>query len=90
MGPVFELLYRNHQSLFIRSFSLIALHKVGTMKEFMVSNTRIDTLNMFADMSQNGPFEDKQSKYLLFASVHNVKLKTTFEIGFNFSAFPKY
>jgi flagellar biosynthetic protein FliP len=54
------------------------------MKEFMVSNTRIDTLNLFADMSGSGPFEDKKSIPLsiVLPSFITSELKTAFEIGF--------
>ena len=56
---------------------------LGMMKEFMVSNTRVDTLNLFADMSNSGPFEDKQSIPLsvVLPAFITSELKTA-EIGF--------
>jgi len=87
MSPVFELLYSETINPYLSGIIQpdIALRQgLGTMKEFMVSNTRIDTLNMFADMSQNGPFEDKQSIpiSIVLPAFITSELKTAFEIGF--------
>jgi flagellar biosynthetic protein FliP len=57
---------------------------LSVLKEFMVSNTRVDTLNMFADLSDVGPFEDKQSVpiSIVLPAFITSELKTAFEIGF--------
>ena len=50
----------------------------------MVSNTRIETLNMFSDLSNSGPFQDKQSVpiSIVLPAFITSELKTAFEIGF--------
>ena len=57
---------------------------LSVLKEFMVSNTRVDTLNMFSDLSNVGPFEDKQSVpiSIVLPAFITSELKTAFEIGF--------
>ena len=57
---------------------------LSLLKEFMVSNTRVDTLNMFAELSGEGPFESKDSIPLsiVLPSFITSELKTAFEIGF--------
>ena len=59
------------------------------MKEFMVSNTRIDTLNLFADMSDSGPFEDKKSipPSIVLPAFITSELKTAFEMVLIFLPF---
>ena len=51
----------------------------------MVSNTRVDTLNMFSDLSGKGPFDNKDSiplSIVLPSFVTSELKKTAFEIGF--------
>ena len=50
----------------------------------MVSNTRVETLNMFSDLSNADPFEDKQSIpiSIVLPAFITSELKTAFEIGF--------
>ena len=50
----------------------------------MVTNTRVDTLNLFADLSDSGPFLDKLSIPLpiVLPAFITSELKTAFEIGF--------
>ena len=57
---------------------------LALLKEFMVTNTRVDTLNLFADLSDSGPFLDKQSIPLpiVLPAFITSELKTAFEIGF--------
>ena len=57
---------------------------LAILKEFMVTNTRVDTLNLFADLSDSGPFADKQSIPLpiVLPAFITSELKTAFEIGF--------
>jgi len=87
MSPVFELLYTETLSPYLDGVIQpdVALQQgLGTMKEFMVSNTRVDTLNMFADLSESGPFEDKKSIPIstVLPAFITSELKTAFEIGF--------
>ena len=57
---------------------------IATMKEFMIGNTREDTLFMFAEMVDAGPFDGPQSVPLNIAlpAFITSELKTAFEIGF--------
>ena len=50
----------------------------------MIVNTRVDTLNQFAEMSGKGPFKDNSSIPLsiVLPSFITSELKTAFEIGF--------
>ena len=50
----------------------------------MIANTRVDTLNQFAEMAGKGPFEDNNSIPLsiVLPSFITSELKTAFEIGF--------
>ena len=64
MSPIFEVLYIETLNPYLEgnlSTELAMSQGLSVLKEFMVSNTRVDTLNMFADLSDVGPFEDKQS-----------------------------
>lgn len=87
MSPVFELLYAETVNPYLEGAlqpDVAIAQGLGTMKEFMVSNTRVDTLNMFSDMSKTGPFEDKQSIpiSIVLPAFITSELKTAFEIGF--------
>src|SRR6056300_1955261 len=50
----------------------------------MIANTRSDTLNLFVDLSQTGPFEDERSVpiNIVLPAFITSELKTAFEIGF--------
>ena len=85
MSPIFDVLYVDVLSPYLDGtleMNLALSQGLGMMKEFMVSNTRIDTLNLFADMSNSGPFEDKKSIPLsiVLPSFITSELKTAFEI----------
>ena len=87
MSPIFEVLYVETLSPYLDGnleLDMAMSQGLGMMKEFMVSNTRVDTLNLFADMSDSGPFEDKQSIPLsiVLPAFITSELKTAFEIGF--------
>ena len=87
MSPIFEVLYVETLSPYLDGkleLNLAMSQGLGMMKEFMVSNTRVDTLNLFAEMSDSGPFEDKQSIPLsiVLPAFITSELKTAFEIGF--------
>jgi flagellar biosynthetic protein FliP len=87
MSPIFDVLYVDILTPYLDGnleMNLALSQGLGMMKEFMVSNTRIDTLNLFADMSGSGPFEDKKSIPLsiVLPSFITSELKTAFEIGF--------
>ena len=87
MSPVFELLYAETVNPYLEGDlqpDVAIAQGLGTMKEFMVSNTRVDTLNMFSDMSKTGPYEDKQSIpiSIVLPAFITSELKTAFEIGF--------
>ena len=73
MSPIFEVLYVETLSPYLDGkleLNLALSQGLGMMKEFMVTNTRVDTLNLFADMSDSGPFEDKQSIPLSLSLIH--------------------
>jgi len=57
---------------------------LGLLKQFMIANTRSDTLNLFVDLSQTGPFEDERSVpiNIVLPAFITSELKTAFEIGF--------
>jgi flagellar biosynthetic protein FliP len=87
MGPVFEVLYRDAISPFLDGrldIERALVQALGLLKEFMVANTRSDTLNMFVDLSESGPFENEQSVPLniVLPAFITSELKTAFEIGF--------
>ena len=87
MSPVFEILYLEAVNPFLEenlSAEEALRTGLGTIKEFMVSNTRVDTLNMFAEMSDSGPFDDKRAIPLsiVLPAFITSELKTAFEIGF--------
>ena len=56
----------------------------GTMKEFMVMNTRKDDLTMFMDMAKEPSFAEPQDVPLsvLLPAFITSELKTAFQIGF--------
>ena len=87
MSPIFEVLYVETVSPYLDGkleMNLALSQGLAMMKEFMVTNTRVDTLNLFADMSNSGPFIDKQSVPLpiVLPAFITSELKTAFEIGF--------
>jgi len=87
MSPIFEVLYIETLNPYLEgdlSIELAMSQGLSVLKEFMVSNTRVDTLNMFADLSDVGPFEDKQSVpiSIVLPAFITSELKTAFEIGF--------
>lgn len=87
MSPIFEVLYDETLSPYLDgklSMELAMNQGLSVLKEFMVSNTRIETLNMFSDLSNSGPFEDKQSIpiSIVLPAFITSELKTAFEIGF--------
>jgi flagellar biosynthetic protein FliP len=87
MGPVFEVLYRDAISPFLDGrldIERALVQGLGLLKEFMVANTRSDTLNLFVDLSKSGPFENEQSVPLniVLPAFITSELKTAFEIGF--------
>ena len=87
MSPIFDVLYVDILSPYLDGkleMNLALSQGLDMMKEFMVSNTRIDTLNLFTDMSDSGPFEDKKSIPLsiVLPAFITSELKTAFEIGF--------
>jgi flagellar biosynthetic protein FliP len=87
MSPIFEVLYIETLNPYLDgklSTELAMSQGLSVLKEFMVSNTRVDTLNMFADLSSVGPFEDKQSVpiSIVLPAFITSELKTAFEIGF--------
>ena len=87
MSPIFEILYIDTITPYLDgklSADIAITQGLSLLKEFMVSNTRVDTLNMFADLSGDGPFESKDSIPLsiVLPSFITSELKTAFEIGF--------
>ena len=87
MSPIFDVLYVETISPYLDGnleMNQALSQGLGMMKEFMVSNTRIDTLNLFTDMSGSGPFLDKKSIPLpiVLPAFITSELKTAFEIGF--------
>jgi len=87
MSPIFEVLYVETVTPFLDGKIQLeqALSQgLALLKEFMVSNTRVDTLNLFADLSDSGPFLDKKSIPLpiVLPAFITSELKTAFEIGF--------
>ena len=87
MSPIFELIYVETATPYLNgSLSTQEALSQGSavLKEFMVGNTRVDTLNMFADLSKSGPYADPQSIPLsiVLPAFITSELKTAFEIGF--------
>jgi flagellar biosynthetic protein FliP len=87
MNPIFEVLYDTAINPYLEGTKTAQMAlALGTdlLKEFMVANTRSDTLNMFAEMAGEGPFPDTQSIPLsiVLPSFITSELKTAFEIGF--------
>ena len=87
MSPIFEVLYVETVTPFLdgkMQMEQALSQGLALIKEFMVSDTRVDTLNLFADLSDSGPFLDKQSIPLpiVLPAFITSELKTAFEIGF--------
>ena len=87
MSPIFEVLYVETVTPFLDGkiqMERALADGLAILKEFMVTNTRVDTLNLFADLSDSGPFADKQSIPLpiVLPAFITSELKTAFEIGF--------
>ena len=87
MSPIFEILYSDTITPFLDGqiqINQALTEGLALLKEFMVTNTRVDTLNLFADLSDSGPFLDKQSIPLpiVLPAFITSELKTAFEIGF--------
>ena len=87
MSPIFEILYTETITPYLDgnlSAEIAISQGLSLLKEFMVSNTRVDTLNLFAELSGEGPFESKDSIPLsiVLPSFITSELKTAFEIGF--------
>ena len=87
MSPIFDVMYVETISPYLdgkMEMNVALTQGLAMMKEFMVTNTRVDTLNLFADMSGDGPFVDKQSIPLpiVLPAFITSELKTASEIGF--------
>ena len=87
MSPIFEVLYVETVTPFLDGkiqMEQALTEGLAVLKEFMVTNTRVDTLNLFTDLSKSGPFVDKQSIPLpiVLPAFITSELKTAFEIGF--------
>ena len=87
MSPIFDVLYMETLTPYLDgnlSTEMAMSQGLSVLKEFMVSNTRVDTLNMFADLSDVGPFDDKQAIpiSIVLPAFITSELKTAFEIGF--------
>ena len=87
MGPVFEVVYRDAIAPFLDGqlgIEPALVEGLARLKEFMVANTRSDTLNLFVDLSKSGPFQDEQAIPLniILPAFITSELKTAFEIGF--------
>ena len=87
MSPIFDVLYVETLTPYLDgnlSTEMAMSQGLSVLKEFMVSNTRVDTLNMFADLSDVGPFNDKQAIpiSIVLPAFITSELKTAFEIGF--------
>ena len=56
----------------------------GELKKFMISNTRKNDLNMFANMANAGTFETRDDIpfYIVLPAYMTSELKTAFQIGF--------
>ncbi|MDA9953750.1 flagellar type III secretion system pore protein FliP [Planktomarina sp.] len=87
MGPIFDVIYETALNPYLegaKSAQVALSIATDLLKEFMVANTRSDTMNMFAEMAGEGPFEDTQAIPLsiVLPSFITSELKTAFEIGF--------
>tara|TARA_B110000114_G_scaffold155107_1_gene168268 strand:+ start:1226 stop:1990 length:765 start_codon:yes stop_codon:yes gene_type:complete len=87
MSPIFEIIYETALNPYLEgttSAQMALSIATDLMKEFMVANTRTDTMNMFAEMAGVGPFENTQAIPLsiVLPSFITSELKTAFEIGF--------
>ena len=87
MSPIFEIIYETALNPYLEgtlSAQLALSNATDLLKEFMVANTRSDTMNMFAEMAGVGPFENTQAIPLsiVLPSFITSELKTAFEIGF--------
>ena len=87
MSPIFEIIYETALNPYLegtKSAQIALSIATDLMKEFMVANTRTDTMNMFAEMAGVGPFENTQAIPLsiVLPSFITSELKTAFEIGF--------
>ena len=87
MSPIFEIIYETALNPYLegtKTAQMALSIATDLMKEFMVANTRTDTMNMFAEMAGVGPFENTQAIPLsiVLPSFITSELKTAFEIGF--------
>jgi flagellar biosynthetic protein FliP len=87
MSPIFEVIYETALNPYLegtKSAQLALASATDLLKEFMVANTRSDTMNMFAEMAGEGPFENTQAIPLsiVLPSFITSEFKTAFEIGF--------
>jgi flagellar biosynthetic protein FliP len=87
MSPIFEVLYQGSINPYlegVKSAQMAITEGTNLLKDFMIANTRVDTLNQFAEMAGKGPFEDNNSIPLsiVLPSFITSELKTAFEIGF--------
>lgn len=87
MGPVFDVLYNETLAPYLDGqieLNIALAQGLATMKEFMIANTREDTLLIFTDLAEKGPFEDPQAVPINIAlpAFITSELKTAFEIGF--------
>ena len=87
MSPILELLYIETISPYLDgnlSMEIALDQGLSVMKDFMVSNTRVETLNMFSDLAKAEPFVDKQAIpiSIVLPAFITSELKTAFEIGF--------
>ncbi len=87
MSPLFDVLYQGSINPYlegVKSAQIALTEGTNLLKDFMIVNTRVDTLNQFAEMSGKGPFKDNSSIPLsiVLPSFITSELKTAFEIGF--------
>lgn len=64
MSPLFDVLYQvtiNPYLEGLKSAQTALTEATNLLKDFMIVNTRVDTLNQFAEMAGKGPFEDNSS-----------------------------
>ena len=87
MSPIFEVLYQGTINPYLegaKSAQVAIAEGTNLLKDFMIANTRVDTLSQFAEMAGKGPFDDNKSIPLsiVLPSFITSELKTAFEIGF--------
>ena len=87
MSPIFELLYIETLSPYLDgklSMEIAINQGLSVLKDFMVSNTRVETLNLFSDLAKAEPFEDNKAIpiSIVLPAFITSELKTAFEIGF--------